>query len=248
MVKALVIAALIFGLVGSSLVGCASSPTGQAQRPEQKLHSIVIPNERLSGSPKEIVAQLNRLSRRHDAIEHRGVRIIFDPAVDAEACTLTIFRGGEPLADWVQQVCGSCGSRYRVEADRVVIELLPISDKRTPDLENQLTNGIVELGREFRAKRGQDRFALGQQIYRLLPCSPITGQKEMPMHLYISYDYDHPSYRLYKRDVLHLLGEPEWNVNNQLFRYALLPQGLDSAVLSVEFGGYEYVINPGMHW
>jgi hypothetical protein len=240
---------LISGLVASSVVGCTvSRPAGQAQRPEQKLHSIVIPSERLSGTPKEIVAQLNKLSRRYDAADHTGVRIVFDPAVNAESCTLGIFCRGEPLANWLQQVCGSCGSRYRVESDCVVIELLPLSEKHTPDLERHLTNGIIELGRQFRAKRGQDRFALGQQIYRLLPCSPITWQKEEPMHLYTSYDFEHPSYKLYKRDVLLLLGEPDRNVNNELFRYALSPRGLDSSELDVEFGKYDYAINPGLHW
>jgi hypothetical protein len=249
MVKRCLQGLLIAGLGASSLGGCAvSRPAGQTEGPEQKLHSIVIPNERLSGSPKEIVAQLNKLSRKYDAADHTGVRIVFDTAVDAESCTLGIFCRGEPLANWVQQVCGSCGSRYRVETNRVVIELLPLSEKRTPELERHLTNGIVELSREFRARRGQDRFALGQQIYRLLPRSPITWQKEAPMHLYTSYDYEHPSYTLYKRDVLLLLGEPDRNINNELFRYALSPGGLDSSELQVEFGKYDYAINPGMHW
>jgi hypothetical protein len=237
------------GFAGGCLVGCAvSKPAGQPALLEQKLHTIVIPNEHLSGSPKEIIAQLNKLSRKYDAVDHTGVRIVFDPAIDSEACSSGIFCPGKPLGNWLQQVCESCGSRYRVEGDRVVIELLPLSDKHTPDLESSLTNGIVELCREFRAKRGEDRFTLGEQIFRLLPRSRITWQKEVPMHIYTSYDFNHPSYKLYKRDVLYLLGEPDRNVNNETFYYSLRSKRSALAELSVEFGKYEYAINPGMHW
>jgi hypothetical protein len=129
-----------------------------------------------------------------------------------------------------------------------VIELLPLSNAYTPELESHLTNGIVELCRQFRAKRGQERFALGEQIYPLLPRSPITWQKEMPMHVYISYDFEHPSYKLYKRDVLLLLGEPDRNVNNETFCYSLRPKRSAFAELSVDFGSYDYAINPHLCW
>jgi len=248
MVKYPLKSVLVAALVGSSVVGCAiSRPQGQTEPTTQKLQTIVIPSEQLSGSPKEIIAQLNKLSRRYDAIDHKGVHIVFDPAVNSQSCDLTIFCRGEPLGNWVQQVCGSCGSRYRVEADHVVIELLPLSEKRTPDIETHLTNGLFELCQQFRAKRGQERFALGEQLYDFLPRSLVTGQKEEPNHLYISYDFKHPSYTLYKRDVLLLLGEPDRNENNETFYYSLHPRGSQLAELFVEFRDYDYAINPGLH-
>ncbi len=235
--------------VGGSLIGCAvSQPPGQTESSSQKLQTVVIPNERLCGLPRQIVAQLNKLSRKCDVPDHKGLRIVFDPAVDSECCNSAIFRRGEPLANWLQDVCGSCGSRYRIEGNRIVIELLPISEKQTPNLETQLTNGIVDLCQQFRAKRGQERFTLGEQIFDLLPRSPVTWSKEVPMHHYVSYDFRHPSYTLYKKDVLLLLGEPDRNVNNEVFGYSLRPRGAGFAELSVEFGEYDYVINPGLHW
>jgi hypothetical protein len=241
---------LLAGLAGGAIVGCAvSRPPAQTVAPAQQLQTIILPKEKLSGSPKQLIARLNKLSRKYDTANHQGVHIVFDPAVDSECCLiLGISCPGEPLGKWIQEVCGPCGARYRVEADRVVIELLPLSERQTPDLESHLTNGMVELCRQFRARRGQERFALGEQIFHLLPQSPITSRKEVPGHLYLSYDSDHPSYKLYKKDVVQLLGEPDRNINNETFCYSLRPKGKRVAELYFEFGKYDYAINPGLHW
>jgi hypothetical protein len=68
------------------------------------------------------------------------------------------------------------------------------------------------------------------------------------MHHFITYDYSRPSYKLYKRDILFLLGEPDRNINNQKFCYSLRKHGRGYAELAVEFGDYDYTINPGLSW
>jgi hypothetical protein len=141
-----------------------------------------------------------------------------------------------------------CGSRYRIDGSNVVIKLVPILEKETPDLETSLTNGIVELCREFRAKRGQNCLALAEQIFRLLPHSPVTSSKDIGSGTVVTYDYRNTNYKLYKKDVLVLLGKPDRNVNNERFCYALRPAGAAFAELSVEFGKYDYAINPGLDW
>jgi hypothetical protein len=226
-----------------------SVPGGFAQdRTMQKLENIVIENHHLDGSPKSNVKQLNTLARKYDLPTHQGVLIKFDPAVDSESCTTTSRQETKSLGRWLQDVCDVCGSRYRIDGSTVVIELLPISEKETPNLEAFLTNGIVELCREFRSRRGQDRLALAEKIFRLLPHSPVTSSKEIGSGTIVTYDYGNPNYKLYKRDVLLLLGKPDRNVNNELFCYAVRPAGVRSGELSVEFGKYEYAINPGLHW
>jgi hypothetical protein len=66
------------------------------------------------------------------------------------------------------------------------------------------------------------------------------------MHHFVSYDYERPSYKLYKRDVLGLLGEPDRNVNNRRFYYSLQPGGTMLWQLGVDFGEHEYAENPSM--
>jgi hypothetical protein len=227
----------------------ANAPHGLADdRTAKKLESIVIKDYHLDGSPKENVEQLNRLAKKYDFPTHEGVVISFDPAVDARNCTTTSRRETKPLGRWLQDVCDSCGSRYRVDGTNVVIELLPISEKRTANLETRLTNGMAELCREFQSKRGQERFGLGEEVFRLLPRSPVTSSKDIGSGTIVTYDYRNPSYKLYKKDVLFLLGDPDRNVNNERFCYSLRPSGAAVAELSVEFGKYDYAINPSLHW
>ena len=96
--------------------------------------------------------------------------------------------------------------------------------------------------------RGQDRFGLGEQIFRLLPHSPVTSSKDIGTGRIVTYDYENPNYKLYKKDVVLLLGEPDRSVNNERFCYSIRPSGAGFAELSVEFGKYDYAINPGLHW
>ena len=111
----------------------------------EKLQRISIQHEKLDGSPKEIVKQLNKLSKKYDLPQHQGVTIRFDVAVDSECCATTIFRKGEPLVNWLRDVCDCCGAQYRVDGKNVVIELLPISEKQTPNLQASLTNGMARI-------------------------------------------------------------------------------------------------------
>lgn len=227
------------------LFGCAVQRTSD-QGPSQKLQTIRIADEKISGSPKQIVKQLNKLGKTYDVPLHEGVSIRFDPAVDGDCCDLTIFRKGEPLVKWLVDVCEACGSTYRVTGSEVLIELLPISGKQTSNLESSLTNGMAEICRQFRANRGRDRYELGKRLFELLPHAPVTWSKESPMHHYVSYDLDHPSYKLYKRDVLVLLGEPDRNVNNRQFYYSLNARGNLRWELGVQFGKHDYVENPSL--
>jgi hypothetical protein len=87
-------ALLLLAALGTCLFACAGKPgISASQSVSQKLRTLVIQDKQLSGSPKEIVAQLNKLSKNYDTPEHKGIRIAFDPAVDAECCSMTIFRG-----------------------------------------------------------------------------------------------------------------------------------------------------------
>lgn len=239
-------------LLGVRLLGAFAGwcAIGQATNPDaaRKLQSIVIPDPKLERTPMEIVAHLNELAKKYDLPTHQGLAIRFDAAVDSECCGLSVFRGGEPLINWLKDVCNSCGSTYRIDGTNVVIELLPISEKQTPNLEARLTNGMVELCRQFRAKRGQDRFELGEKIFRLLPRALITSSKDIGTGTIVTHDYRNTDYKLYKRDVLLLLGRPDRNVNNEEFYYALRPADSGSAELTVEFGRYDYAINPGLFW
>ena len=152
------------------------------------------------------------------------------------------------MVDRLDSVCKSCGSKYHIDGTNIVIELLPLSEKQTTDLEAHLTNGIVKLCQEFRSKRGQDRFELGQQLFALLPHSPVTSSKDIGTGTIVTHDFQHPSYLLYKRDVLHLLGEPDRNSNIETFAYSLRPKKAGFAELCVEFGKYDFAINPGLYW
>jgi len=210
----------------------------------QKLRTITIANEKVEGSPKEIVARLNELAKKYDTPTHKGVRIRFDPAVDSQCCSLSIFRQGEPLINWLQDVCAACGSRYRVEDSQVLIELLPISGKRTANVEGNLTSGMAQICQDFRSQRGKDRYALGEKLFRLLPHSLVTSEKDIGTGTIVTYDSDRPSYKLYKRDIMQLLGEPDRNVNNEHFYYSLRPGGSMIWELGVDFGEHEYVENP----
>jgi hypothetical protein len=245
--KAAPIILLGVGVLGAFLAWHASAQPISPD-PARKLQSIIIPDPKLERTPKEIVAQLNELAKKYDVPTHQGLAIRFDAAVNSECCGLSVFRGGEPLINWLRDVCNSCGSTYRIDGTNVVIELLPISEKQTPNLEFRLTNGVVELSRQFREKRGQDRFELAQKIFRLLPHSPVTSSKDIGTGTIVTHDYRNPDYKLYKKDVLLLLGKPDRNVNNESFCYALHPASGGFAELSVEFGKYDYAINPGLHW
>jgi hypothetical protein len=226
--------------------GCSSEQQAGTVLPG-KLR-VVIADEKLEGSPKEIISQLNILVRKYDEPTHEGITIRFDPAVDSQCCSLSIFRRGEPLVNWLRDVCEACGSSYRVDGTNVVIAPLPISEARTANIEAHLPNGMVGLCREFRSKRGQERFRLGEQLFQLLPRSPVTSSKDIGTGTIITYDYQKPSYKLHKRDVMSLLGQPDRNVNNERFCYSLRPDGGGFAELSVEFGKYDYAINPDLHW
>ncbi len=232
----------------AALLAWHASAQPTSPDPARKLQSIIIPAPKLERTPREIVAQLNELAKEYDLPTHQGLAIRFDAAVDSESCGLSVFRGGEPLINWLQDVCNSCASTYRIDGTNVVIELLPISEKQTPNLETRLTNGVVELCRQFREKRGQDRFKLAQKIFQLLPHSPVTSSKDIGTGKLVTHDYRNPDYKLYKKDVLLLLGKPDRNVNNETFYYALRPAGGGFAELSVEFGKYDYAINQGLHW
>ena len=221
--------------------GCASVHTADAP-PSEKLLTIVIPDHTLNGSPKQIVTQLNKLTKKYDLPTHEGVAIRFDPAVDSQCCTLGIFRGGEPLTNWLKDVCEACGSKCRFDDAGVIIELLPLSEKQTADLEAHLTNGLAELCKQFRSKRGQERYALGEELFQLLPHSPVTWEKGT----LVSYDYEHPNYILYKKDIISLLGKPDRNVNNEHFYYSLRPRGAIIWELGVEFDEHEYMTNPSL--
>jgi hypothetical protein len=87
---------------------------------------------------------------------------------------------------------------------------------------------------------------LGEKLFDLLPHSPVTWSKEAPMHHYVSYDFEHPNYKLYKRDVLALLGEPDRTVNNQQFFYSLNRHGNLKWELGVDFGKHDYAENPSL--
>jgi hypothetical protein len=247
MKKRTLTALLLPPALGTCLFGCAGKVGLEpSQTASEKLHTVVIEDKQLSGSPKAIVAQLNRLSKKYDTPEHKGTWISFDPAVDAECCSMTIFRGGEALVNWVEDVCVSCRARYSAKGDKILIEVLPLSEGWTPNLEVGLTNGMAEVCRQFRSKKGQDRYQLGEQLFRMLPRSAIVWEKEVPMHHFVSYDTEQPSYKLYPRDVIALLGEPDRNVNNEKFYYSLRPGGDMLWELGVDFGKHDFVENPNL--
>src|SRR5580765_5240000 len=50
----------------------------------QKLRTITIADEKVEGSPKQIIAKLNELAKKYDTPAHQGVRMRFDPAVDSQ--------------------------------------------------------------------------------------------------------------------------------------------------------------------
>src|SRR5436853_2539995 len=92
---------LVVGVLGA----CAGTyASGQTANPDaaRKLRGIVIQDAKLEGSPKEIVEQLNGLTKKYDLPTHEGLTIRFDSAVDSKCCGMSIFRGGEPLSNWLQ--------------------------------------------------------------------------------------------------------------------------------------------------
>lgn len=238
----LVLLASIFAF----LLGCSNGQQADTDG-SRKLRRIIIGEKKLEGTPKEIVAQLNILARKHDVPTHEGITIRFDPAVDSQCCGMSISRGGEALVCWLQDVCDACGSSYRVDGTNVVIELLAMTKKQTANIEATVPKGMVALCREFRLKRGQDRYELGKQLFRLLPRSLVTSSKDIGSGTLVTYDYQKPNYKLYKADILFLLGKPDRNVNNERFYYSLHPTRVEFAELSVEFGKYDYAINPALH-
>lgn len=219
------------------LTGCITHQTSDTS-PTDKLQSIRIRKDQLSCTPKEIVAQLNRLSKKYDFPNHTGVNIRFDPQVDSEPCSMAIASQGRTLQDLLSSVCESCGSRFEIVHNVILIKLSPLSEKQTPNLDASLPSGVMEICQKFRAAPGKDRSGLARQLFEVFPHSPITWQKDVPMHSYRSYDYEHPSYVLYKRDVIILLGPPDRNVNNQRFFYSA-----GRWEFGVEFGRYDFVIN-----
>jgi hypothetical protein len=241
MSRTLPTACVVFHVVIPLLLGACASQESKNGDVAQKLQAIAIDANQLSGSPRKIIKQLNKLSKASNAQSGGGVNIVFDRAVDPDNCTMTIFRSGEPLAKWLQTVCRSCGATYQIRGNKVVIELLPISDKQTVDLAAILPEGMAEACFEFRSKQRGNRLELGEKLLELLPKSRVTWSEEVPMHQFVSHDYESPSYKLYKKDVLILLGDPDKNVNNQIFRYSLEPHG--KATLSVNFDEYEYVVD-----
>jgi hypothetical protein len=67
-----------------------------------------------------------------------------------------------------------------------------------------------QLAGKFRAKAGHDRYDEGRQIQALLPRCPITWQKQINnFETLTSYDYSHPSYHLFKQELLRSLGHPD---------------------------------------
>jgi hypothetical protein len=52
----------------------------------------------------------------------------------------------------------------------------------------------------------------------------------------VTFDYQNPNYKLYKKDVLLLLGEPDRNVNNERFCYAIRRPGLDRENFGLSLG------------
>jgi hypothetical protein len=232
-------------VVGVVAVGCSDSRQA-GSHPSRKLKSVVIQEEKLEGSPKEIVAQLNTLARKYDTPAHQGVVIRFDPAVDAQCCSLGIFRRGEPLRSWLQAVCDACGSRYRIESGEVVIELLALSETRTANLEAHLPQGMAELCQQFRSKRWQERYTLGEELLRLLPHLPVTSKKFIGSGTIVTYDHEHPTYKLYRRDILAILGEPDRNSNFQKLFYSLREDEHRLWELEIDFGKYGYAENPNV--
>src|ERR1051325_2967770 len=72
------------------------------ERASQKLETIVIPDHHLEGTPKENARQLNKLAKKYDFPKHEGIVIRFDPAVDAENCSVTSRHDTKPLGSWLQ--------------------------------------------------------------------------------------------------------------------------------------------------
>jgi hypothetical protein len=116
MFKTAAIELTLLGFVFVLFFGCASPKNGN-EGVSQKLQSILIQEEKLSGTPRAIVGQLNILSRKYDQPDHVGVVIRFAPSVDSADCDITMFRKGEPLAAWLKDVCDSCGSQYLVRCN-----------------------------------------------------------------------------------------------------------------------------------
>ena len=105
---------------------------------------------------------------------------------------------------------------------------------------------MAQICIDFRSKRGADRYALGEQLFKLLPHSPVTSRKDIGTGAIVTFDYEHPSYKLYKRDIILLLGEPDRNSNNETFYYSLRPDKRMIWELGVEFGKQDYAENPSL--
>ncbi len=80
--------------------------------------------------------------------------------------------------------------------------------------------GLTQVGEQFRANAGRDRFSEGEKIHELLPECPQLWNKDIGTGTLVAYDYSRPTYKLMKRQVMQILGRPD-AVNNQAFLYDL---------------------------
>jgi hypothetical protein len=68
---------------------------------------------------------------------------------------------------------------------------------------------LKEQARKFLRAPNENRYEIGEAIFRLLPRCPVTWRKEIGTGTLVSYDYSSPTYFLFKRDVIRLLGSPD---------------------------------------
>ena len=77
--------------------------------------------------------------------------------------------------------------------------------------------GFAELAQKFKAKDGRDRRAEGEAIQTLLPRCSKTWEKDIGTGTLMSFDYEHPSYKLTKQELLHALGQPDSSYNDTVW-------------------------------
>ena len=94
---------------------------------------------------------------------------------------------------------------------------------------------FVECAQKFRARAGLNRRAEGEKIQTLLPCCPKTWEKDIGTGTLMTFDYEHPSYKLTKPELLRALGQPDSSYNDIVW-YVISHETDDMLYqLSIEF-------------
>jgi len=203
----------------------------------------MIERDALSGSPRELVQQLNTLARTRTSGKDSGVTVSFAPDVDQDCRSMTIATAGKSLGYVLRHICNSCGLVIREAGTNVVIFLPSLPEQETKNLESHVPAGLPKLCAQFRELTGENRYAVADQMSPFLPRCPKTWEKDIGTGVLTGYDYKNPSYVLYKRDVLKLLGTPDRHSNNRKWYYILEPSSSMRRELCITFHEHDYAVS-----